>query len=217
MLGEPCRSLFFEERGIVGDRLYAVRNEQGKFGSGKNTRRFVKIDGLFKFQAVYDGSVPVITFPDGTSIRGDDSSIHSRLSEELDQSVTLAKEEAISHFDAAPVHIITTASLDWLRAKLPGSVVDESRFRPNVVIETEGEELVEQSWLGMTLRIGQRVMLKITHPAERCLMTNFAQPEIPEDKSILACIGREAGLNFGVYAQVMLAGEVNCGEKVEII
>jgi len=77
--------------------------------------------------------------------------------------------------------------------------------------------LVEQNWIGKTLRIGQDVMLEITHPTERCLMTNFAQPAIPEDKSIFACIGREADLNFGVYAKVLVGGEVNCGERVGII
>ena len=217
MIGEPCRNLLFEGRGVVGDRLFAVRDEQGKFGSGKNTRRFVKIDGLFKFRAGYDGGVPVITFPGGRAVRGDDSSIDSELSEALNQPVTLAKEQSIPHFDAAPVHLVTTASLDWLRAQLPGSVIDERRFRPNVLIETEGPGLIEQTWLGKTLRIGQGVMLGITRPTERCPMTNFAQPEIPEDKSIFACIGREAGLHFGVYAKVLTGGEVNCGERVEII
>jgi uncharacterized protein YcbX len=217
MLGESCRNLLFDDRGVSGDRLFAVRNERGKFGSGKNTRRFVKIDGLFNFQAVYDGSVPVITFPDGRSVRGDDSSIHTELTGALSQTVTLAQEEFIPHFDNAPVHLVTTASLDWLKAKLPGSVVDESRFRPNVVIETEGAELVEQNWPGKTLRIGQGVTLEMTHSTERCLMTNFAQAAIPEDKNIFACIGREADLNFGVYAKVLVGGEVNSGEKVEII
>jgi hypothetical protein len=217
MIGEPCGKLLFEERGVVGDRLFAVRDEQGKFGSGKNTRRFVKIDGLFKFQAVYDDSVPVITFPDGKSVRGDESSIDTELTEALNRSVTLAQEQSISHFDNAPVHLVSTASLNWLKARLPGSLVDERRFRPNVVIETGGSELVEQDWLGKTLRLGQGVMLEITLPTERCLMTNFAQPAIPEDKSIFACIGREAGLKFGVYAKVLVGGEVSSGEKVEII
>ncbi|HEV2706798.1 MAG TPA: MOSC domain-containing protein [Pyrinomonadaceae bacterium] len=216
MIGEPCRSLLIDERGVVGDRLFAVRDEQGKFGSGKNTRRFVKIDGLFKFRAVYDDTIPVITFPDGKSLRGDDSSIHTELSEALNRSVTLTKEEAIPHFDNAPVHLVTTASLDWLKAQLPGSVVDERRFRPNVLIETAGAGRVEQAWLGKTLRIGS-VLLEITRPTERCVMTTFAQPAIPEDKSIFACIGREAELNFGVYAKVSLGGEIQSGAQVEII
>jgi hypothetical protein len=217
MLGEPCQNLHFDGRGVVGDRLFAVRDGRGKFGSGKDTRRFTKIDGLFKFRATYDGSVPVITFPCGKSARGDDSSIHSELTEALGQPVTLTKEQNISHFDSAPVHLITTASLDWLKAKLPESVINERRFRPNILIETEGFGLTEQNWIGEMLRIGQDVRLEIIAPTERCVMTNFAQPTIPEDNSIFACIGREANLKFGVYAKVIVGGEVNCDEKVEII
>ena len=85
------------------------------------------------------------------------------------------------------------------------------------MIETEGVGLIEQNWMGETLRMGQDVMLKITDPTERCVMTNFAQPTIPEDNSIFACIGRETDFNFGVYAKVIVGGEVNCDEKVEII
>jgi uncharacterized protein YcbX len=217
MLGEPCQSLSFEDRGVVGDRLFALTDEQGKLGSGKNTRRFVKIDGLLKFRAVYDDGVPIITFPNGKFVRGDDPSIHTELSEALRQTVMLAKEHSIPHFDNAAVHLVTTSSLDWLRAKLPNSVVSDRRFRPNLVIETTEPGLIERAWLGRRLRIGQDVTLEITRSTERCLMTNFAQPAIPEDKNIFACIGREADLNFGVYAKVLVGGEVNCGEKVEII
>jgi uncharacterized protein YcbX len=217
MLGEPCQSLLVEGRGVAGDRLFAVMDEQGKLGSGKNTRRFVKIDGLFRFRAVYDGSVPVITFPGGKSVRGDDASIHSELSAALSRAVTLGEEQSIPHFDNAPIHLVTTASLEWLKPKLPGSVVDERRFRPNVLIHAEGSGLVEQSWVGKTVRIGQDVVLEVTQPTERCLMTNFAQAEIPEDKSIFACVGREADLKFGVYARVVAGGEVNWGARVEIL
>lgn len=217
MIGEPRRRLLFDHRGVEGDRLFAVRDEHGKLGSGKNTRRFVKIDGLFEFRAVYDGSVPIITFPDGRAVRGDASSIHSELTEALGQSVMLAREQAVPHFDTDSVHLVTTASLDWLKSKLPGSVVDERRFRPNVVIEAEGSGMIEQDWIGKRLRFGRDVTLEVTRPTERCLMTNFAQPGIPEDKNIFATVGREADLKFGVYAKVLVGGSVSCGEMVEVV
>jgi uncharacterized protein len=40
MLGEQCDTLAINHRGVEGDRLFAIQNLQGKFGSGKNTRRF---------------------------------------------------------------------------------------------------------------------------------------------------------------------------------
>jgi uncharacterized protein YcbX len=114
MGGELCESVNVNVRGVEGDRLFALQDINGKFGSGKNTRRFRKIDGLFGFRAVYEGNVPVIVFPDGRTLRGNHAYIHDALSNILGQPITLERETNISHFDAAPVHLLTTAALAQL-------------------------------------------------------------------------------------------------------
>src|SRR5438552_4059320 len=81
MLGEECHHVELDVRGLSGDRLFAIRDVNGKFGSGKNTRRFRDIDGLFAFHASYSADWPDITFPDGRRMRGDDPQIHDALSE----------------------------------------------------------------------------------------------------------------------------------------
>jgi uncharacterized protein YcbX len=216
MLGKSRAEVFLEPRGIVGDRLYAVRDELGKFGSGKNTRRFCKIDGLFNFKAHFEGEVPQITFPSGEIIGGKNPSLHSELSRVLGKKVALAREQSISHFDAGAVHILTTASLNWLKFRLPKSIMDERRFRPNVLIEAHGNELLEQNWLGKILKLGENVELEITQNTERCIMTTFAQDFLPEDKRIFTLLGRKANLNFGVYAKVICGGRVAQNDDVFI-
>ena len=57
MLGETTTYLDIDRRGVVADRQFAIRNANGKFGSGKSTRRFRRIDGLLGFTATYDGDV----------------------------------------------------------------------------------------------------------------------------------------------------------------
>jgi uncharacterized protein YcbX len=98
--------------------------------------------------------------------------------------------------------------LNWLKSRLPESIIDESRFRPNILINTDGSELLEQKWLGKILSIGENVELEITHNTERCIMTAFAQDFLPEDKRIFTFLGREAELKFGVYAKVICGGTV---------
>src|SRR5437764_13672686 len=93
MLGEAVPTLAFNRRGAVADREFAIRNSEGKFGSGKNTRRFRRIDGLFEFQARLEDGIPVIRFPDGTSMSGDAAAGHDKLSRALGQPVTLARRE----------------------------------------------------------------------------------------------------------------------------
>jgi uncharacterized protein YcbX len=130
MLGEECASVDVDRRGAVGDRLFAVRDVNGKFGSGKTIHRFRKINGLFRFRAAYEADVPRVTFPDGRTFLGNDLTIHAALSDVLVQPVTLVREAGISHLDAGPLHLVTTASLVWLQALLPDARVDHRRFSP---------------------------------------------------------------------------------------
>ena len=212
MLGEACDAVELDARGVRGDRRFAVRDASGKLGSGKNTRRMRHLEGLFDFRARALPSGVEVVFPDGRQLRGDDPGMNGALSEALRQPVTLAGEQDISHFDASPIHLVTSASLDWLRAQLPGSRIDERRFRPNIVVTSEASEL---SWLGKTLHIGTAT-LRVTQPTERCGMTTFAQADLPFDPRVLRCIAREAREEFGVYAEVLKPGRIARGEVVTI-
>ncbi|WP_223836253.1 MOSC N-terminal beta barrel domain-containing protein [Streptomyces venezuelae] len=51
--GERLQRVEVDERGLAGDRLFAVRDADGRFGSGKNTRRFRRMDGLLHLSSRY--------------------------------------------------------------------------------------------------------------------------------------------------------------------
>lgn len=210
MLGEACERVELDARGVRGDRVFALRDADGRLGSGKSTPRLAHIDGLFGLRASQDH----IELPDGRRLAIGDPEIHAALSGALGRQVTLARESALPHFDSSPLHIVTTASLRWLRAALPASRIDERRFRPNIVVEVPGEHPVEQDWLGRTIAVGDAVVLRIVEPTERCQMTTFAQSELPADPRVLTWIGRAAALRFGVYAEVVVPGTIACGDLV---
>jgi len=213
MLGEECAYLDVDRRGAVGDRLFAVRDADGKFGSGKTTRRFRKIDGLLRFRAAYEDDAPRITFPDGRVIRGGDPNIHAALSEALGQPVTLSREAAISHLDAGPLHLLTTASLAWLRNILPDAHIDDRRFRPNMLIDLPGSTQKERRWLGKTLCVGEVVLL-VRDLTERCVMVNLKQADLPDDSRVLRGLGHDAIPQFGVYAEVLVPGTIKRNDRV---
>ena len=211
MQGEALARAQVEGRGFVGDRLHAVRDAEGKFGSGKSTRRFRRMDGLLDFAARGDGETPMIRFPDGTERRGDAPDLDAALTAALGQTVTLASEAAISHFDAAPVHVVTSASLAWLRGRLPESGIDLRRFRPNIVLENSAPPLEEQAWIGRALRVGG-VELSLVAPTERCVMVTMAQSELGADAGILRQLAEVNDACFGVYAEVTSSGVVALGD-----
>ena len=123
-----------------------------------------------------------------------------------------------TYFDAFPVHVLTTASLEAMRRFNPAAVWDVRRFRPNFLIETESglEGLIESNWGGRTLRLGS-VELKCEIPTARCGMTTQPQFGLPKDPSVLRAIVKDADQNLGVYANVVSGGKVSEGDLVELI
>src|ERR671918_388901 len=103
MLGEELNSSYVTERGLIGDRAYAlIDHESGKVASAKNARKWGK---LFDFRAAFieDPSPPQevdknilphvrITFPDGTHIlSSNQDNIDRTLSSILGREVRLMR------------------------------------------------------------------------------------------------------------------------------
>jgi uncharacterized protein len=218
MQGESLPAGRFEPRGLLGDRRYAVRDADGKLGSGKNSRRFRRFDALRGIAARYgpDGVV-LLTLPDGRTVRADEDRVQEVLRAAVGQdSVRLAAETDVSHHDESPVHLVTTASLDWLAAAVPGTPVDDRRVRPNLLIRTSLSGLAEDSWVGQTLHIGGQVRLRVTHRTRRCAMVNAAVQDLPYSGAVLQAIAAGNDLTFGVQAGVLAGGTVRLGDPVHL-
>jgi uncharacterized protein len=121
-------------------------------------------------------------------------------------------------FDAAVVHVLTTATLDRLRELYPQGRFEIRRFRPNMVIETVngGSDFVENTWIGRSLAIGDEVRLNITGPCPRCVMTTLAQGDLPRDVGVLRTAAQHNQAHVGVYASVVQGGKVRRGDAVRL-
>lgn len=95
MMGEELNSVEVTERGLLGDRAYAlVDRSNGKVASAKNPRKWGK---LFEFRATYvepptspEKLPPVrIALPDGSLVTSDQADIDEVLSRVLDRKATL--------------------------------------------------------------------------------------------------------------------------------
>jgi uncharacterized protein YcbX len=121
-----------------------------------------------------------------------------------------------TYFDAYPIHLVTTSSLEKLESLTPGSRFDVRRFRPNFVVEGAEPGLVEQSWVGKKLRIGE-AELSLELGCFRCVMTTLPQADLPKDPKVLRTIVRDADQNVGVYAKVTKPGAVRIGDAIEVL
>lgn len=120
-------------------------------------------------------------------------------------------------FDAYPVHVLTTASLEAVSAREPGALFDPRRFRPNLLVATPGATgFVETAWCGGGIRAGA-VDLDVAVPTIRCAVPSRAQRELPADPRVLRAVVAHAGRCLGVYASVARAGVVRIGDEVTIL
>lgn len=216
LLGEQPASVRVDGRGVTGDRLWSVRDGDGRLGSGKTTRRFRRMDGLLGLSARYDGDLPVVDFPDGRSVRADDPVIHEALSAHLGQQVRLVREEDVSHFDEGPLHLVTSASLRTL-SRAHAAPVDPRRTRANLVVDWPGDGFPELGWQQRRVAVGSEVVLRVRGAMPRCVMVTMAQQELGEDRSLLRDITEVAGGALGVVADVERGGPVAVGDPVTLL
>jgi uncharacterized protein len=252
MLGEELDQIAVTEKGLVGDRAYAlIDDESGKVITAKNPRKW---GDLFAFKAALPnakdetGTLPAarITFPDGSSADSTECDIEERLSSHfrrpvgltatapqaahaegywpdynwLDQPDSLFNFElpAGTFFDCAPIHLITTATLERLAAIAPKSRFDVARFRPNFVIDCPETPagFVENDWVGRTLSVGEEVRILVIRPAVRCVMTTLSQGGLPKDPDVLRTVVQNNHASVGVYATVARGGTVRRGDEVVV-
>jgi uncharacterized protein YcbX len=96
MMGEELNATEVTERGLLGDRAYAlVDSSDGKVATAKNPRKWPR---LFDFRATFTeparaaAKVPPVrtALPDGTTVTSDQGDINQVLSKALNRQVTLA-------------------------------------------------------------------------------------------------------------------------------
>ena len=270
MAGESLESCALTEKGLSGDRIWALRDTARKEIQSCKFRPALL---LCTARCIGDPSSAVsgnveVAFPDGTFFNSDDPAIHEKLSVLNDYPSTLEAlrpesetdfylrhklddhtwlEELKATFDrepgeplpdfsqlppplvdyvsmpgsfflVTPIHVVSTATLAYLKDKNPKADWDARRFRPNFLIETEAgaEGLVEQDWVGKRIKIGDAT-IDCAGATPRCGATTRAQPTLRHDKTILRTVVKDADQNVGVYGMIETTGQIKVGDPVSIV
>ncbi|MDP9431869.1 MAG: MOSC domain-containing protein [Actinomycetota bacterium] len=224
MGGEALASAELTADGVLGDRRWAAYTADGGMGSGKNTRRFRRVDGLLDLRTELQdpSTVPEVVFPDGRRGRADDPGISQALSDLLDRPLQLRPQTVVPHHDESPVHLVTTASLRQLES-IHVRAVAAARFRANILLELDQALVVGRlpgrEWEGRRIRIGTSAVLRMGPSMSRCVMVNAAQPVegLPTDGALLKTLGSAGELEFGDHATVVCPGRVSVGDEVTLL
>ena len=214
LLGQPLEQVRCTERGFFRDRWWAIEGVDGKFASGKTSRRFRHMPGLLSMASYLDPTGTAwIRLPDGTALRVDDPLAARRVSEVVGETVSISSERDVSHLDAEPVHLLTRSSLDWLAGQRPRDGVDRRRFRPNVLIDANETGLVEDGWVGRELEVGDAI-LSVSARVVRCVMITMPQDGVSAAPALLRGLYDLTESQLGVYGRVVREGTIRVGDDV---
>ena len=264
MAGESLKQSMLSQRGLVGDRSYALHD-------GRSICSAKKYPQLMNYSVQYDSepdgiNIPPVTLEIGnTAVNSEDSNLNELLTKEIGTKVTLDKlrpddnleyyrrskeqqpieeirnvlglEEGEAFpdfsefpdssfefstppgtfFDAYPLLILTTNSLDRLQQLTTRAVIDERRFRPNLLIDANelGAGFIEEQWRDQFLEIGDTI-IQLTLPCPRCVMTTIAFQDLKKAPQIMRTLVQENHHKLGIYGQVIKPGKIQIGDQAHL-
>lgn len=120
--------------------------------------------------------------------------------------------------DLAPVHLVTTATLDACSRRWPDLDWDVRRFRPNLVLDVDVAPFGETAWVGRDLEVGA-VILRVDQMTLRCAMPLRAQPGLRAQPQLFASLNEANPAmpnHLGFDSSVVRTGPVELGQDVAL-
>lgn len=237
MLGESLTSAQAGPAGIVGDRHWAVVDAES--GVSLSAKRYPI---LLKCRARTSGEDVVVTLPDQSEYAAGSEQLAAQLTELLHRQVTTQsadKVDVIKHefpaafregkgeavlyetstdafFDSVPLQLLTIATIAEYQRLLPDSTIDRARFRPNFLIEADGDGFVEQGWVGKRIELGA-LPCEVFDDTRRCIMVSHEQKELPRDMKVIRTVLQENAGCAGVAIRTTEEQIVSVNDQVKVI
>jgi uncharacterized protein YcbX len=243
MRGEELEEAFAGFSGIYGDRLFAFESSASPKGfpyfTAREQRRLLQYRPHFRYpekaarpinltEAEGMGANPVwadpselmvdVETPDGKKLAIDDPALTDMLRTDLDQKhqLTLMRSER-ALTDCRPVSIFSLQSARQL-AEETGVPIDKRRFRANVYVDlTSGGGFAENDFVGRSLRIGPKVVVRVLERDARCVMITLDPDTTEKTPEILKKVAQAHEGMAGVYGAVMVEGMLHKGDPVEVL
>lgn len=237
MLGEQLDQASVGPGGIQGDRQWAVVDADS--GVSLSAKRYADI---LRCRAWTSGGEVIIGLPDDREYPAGSAEIARSLSELLGRDVltrSAADTETIRHefptavregegepflwepgtdafFDSAPLHLLTTGTLTKLQQLLPDSIIQQARFRPNFLVETNESGFIENTWVNKDVALGS-LKCHVHDHMRRCVMVTRAQENLPRDTEVIRTVVKSNNANAGVALKTPDTGTVRRGDKAEVL
>jgi uncharacterized protein len=243
MRGEELDEAFAGFSGIYGDRLFAFRSSASPKGfpylTAREQQKLLQYRPRFRYpdkaarpanlaEAEAMGANPVsadltdlmvdVDTPSGETLAIDDAALIDTLRDGIGQKHQLAlmrSERALT--DCRPVSIFSLQSARQLSEETD-TPVDKRRFRANIYVDlTSGEGFAENEFVGRSLRIGPKVVVRILERDARCVMITLDPDTGEKTPALLKKVAQAHDGMAGVYGAVLVEGMLRKGDSVEVL
>jgi uncharacterized protein YcbX len=197
LAGEQLTSVTLTESGVLGDRLIHVRGHHGVV----TARTRPGLLGLAGSTSA-DGKALINGKP------WDDPGVTDAIRQVAGPGVEAVYYEGSERFDVMPLLVATDGGIAALGH-------NGRRLRPNIVVGAV-EGLIERSWPGKTLHIGDAVigMLKLR---ARCVVTTIDPDTGEQNLDVLRRINREFDGRLTLDCWVARPGTISVGDPVKVV
>jgi len=243
MRGEELDEAFAGFSGIYGDRLFAFRSSASPKGfpylTAREQQKLLQHRPRFRYpdkaarpanlaEAEAMGANPVsadltdlmvdVDTPSGETLAIDDPALIDTLRDGIDQKHQLAlmrSERALT--DCRPVSIFSLQSARQLSEETD-TPVDKRRFRANIYVDlTSAEGFAENEFVGRSLQIGPKVVVRILERDARCVMITLDPDTGEKTPALLKKVAQAHDGMAGVYGAVLVEGMLRKGDSVEVL
>jgi uncharacterized protein YcbX len=156
--------------------------------------------------------------PSGETLAIDDPALIGTLRNGIDQKhqLTLMRSER-ALTDCRPVSIFSLQSARQLTEET-GTPVDKRRFRANIYVDlTSAKGFAENEFVGRSVRIGPKVVVRILERDPRCMMITLDPDTGEKTPAILKEVAQAHEGMAGVYGAVLVEGTLRKGDPVEVL
>lgn len=143
---------------------------------------------------------------------------------DVDKNLADWKFGDVADRKVAPIHIVTTSSVEALQGMLEGSDFGPERFRANIVIDSDADPFSENDWVGKKICIAG-LSIHILRTTARCPVPGYDQvtgenkKDVPKAYRDLPKTANNKPI-FGVYGAAFLKpterGTIGVGDRIDL-
>jgi MOSC domain-containing protein len=214
MRAEQLDAVDISWQGLAGDRRWAFIGDSNAY-SGFPWLTIRERPEMALYQPRFaepdrpDASQTLVRTPSGQDL----DVAEPALAEELGPCVRVIKQSR-GVFDTMPLSLLSMQTVSAL-GRLVGTELTAVRFRPNIVVDADGGDFPEDSWVGRVLRVGS-LRMRIDQRDSRCVMVTIDPETLRRNPEVLRAITLHRDAKLGVYGSTVEPGRVTVGDSVEL-